>query len=212
MALDCRSGRGLKELVPAVRDTLSDLLAKRKARGMESRPIRMMIVGVPNVGKSSLINRLAGSKRVKVEDRPGVTRGKQWVRLESGIELLDMPGVLWPKFDDKQVGERLAYTGAIKDDVYDLEWVAMRFLDLLRNRYPKLLEERFKVTPNDSEGLEPYDLLELVGKKRGMMMSGGVVNTERAAITVLDEFRSGKIGRISLERPHTAVQDSSQQL
>ena len=197
LALDCRSGRGLKELVPAVR---------------ESRPIRMMIVGVPNVGKSSLINRLAGSKRVKVEDRPGVTRGKQWVRLESGIELLDMPGVLWPKFDDKQVGERLAYTGAIKDDVYDLEWVAMRFLDLLRNRYPKLLEERFKVTPNDSEGLEPYDLLELVGKKRGMMMSGGVVNTERAAITVLDEFRSGKIGRISLERPHTAVQDSSQQL
>lgn len=150
LALDCRSGRGLKELVPAVRDTLSDLLAKRKAKGMESRPIRMMIVGVPNVGKSSLINRLAGSKRVKVEDRPGVTRGKQWVRLESGIELLDMPGVLWPKFDDKQVGERLAYTGAIKDDVYDLEWVAMRFLDLLRNRYPKLLEERFKVTPNDS--------------------------------------------------------------
>ena len=141
LALDCRSGRGLKELVPAVREVLADLLAKRKAKGMQSRPIRMMIVGVPNVGKSSLSNRLAGSKRVKVEDRPGVTRGKQWVRLESGIELLDMPGVLWPKFDDKQVGERLAYTGAIKDDVYDMEWVAMRFLDLLRSRYPKLLQE-----------------------------------------------------------------------
>lgn len=204
LALDCRSGRGLKELVPAVRETLADLLAKRRARGMESRPVRMMIVGVPNVGKSSLINRLAGGKKVKVEDRPGVTRGKQWVRLENGIELLDMPGVLWPKFDDKQVGERLAYTGAIKDDVYDLEWVAMRFLALLRERYPQLLAERFKVTAEESADLEPYDLLELVGRKRGMMMSGGVVNTERAAITVLDEFRSGKIGRISLERPHTA--------
>lgn len=205
LALDCRSGRGLKELVPAVRETLADLLAKRRARGMESRPIRMMIVGVPNVGKSSLINRLAGGKKVKVEDRPGVTRGKQWVRLENGIELLDMPGVLWPKFDDKQVGERLAYTGAIKDDVYDLEWVAMRFLALLRERYPQLLAERFKVTAEESAELEPYDLLELVGRKRSMMMSGGVVNTERAAITVLDEFRSGKIGRISLERPHTAT-------
>lgn len=205
LALDCRSGKGLKELVPAVRETLADLLAKRRARGMESRPIRMMIVGVPNVGKSSLINRLAGGKKVKVEDRPGVTRGKQWVRLENGIELLDMPGVLWPKFDDKQVGERLAYTGAIKDDVYDLEWVAMRFLALLRERYPQLLAERFKVTAEESAELEPYDLLELVGRKRGMMMSGGVVNTERAAITVLDEFRSGKIGRISLERPHTAT-------
>lgn len=211
LALDCRSGRGLKDLVPAVRETLSDLLEKRKAKGMASRPIRMMIVGVPNVGKSSLINRLAGGKKVKVEDRPGVTRGKQWVRLESGIELLDMPGVLWPKFDDKQVGERLAYTGAIKDDVYDLEWVAMRFLDLLRKRYPKLLEERFKVSAEESQDLEPYDLLELVGKKRGMMMSGGVVNTERAAITVLDEFRSGKIGRISLESPHTAVRESDNQ-
>ena len=211
LALDCRSGRGLKELVPAVREVLADLLAKRKAKGMQSRPIRMMIVGVPNVGKSSLINRLAGSKRVKVEDRPGVTRGKQWVRLESGIELLDMPGVLWPKFDDKQVGERLAYTGAIKDDVYDMEWVAMRFLDLLRSRYPKLLQERFKVTEQEYEGLEPFDLLELVGKKRGMMLSGGVVNTERAAITVLDEFRSGKIGRISLERPHTAAQTAVQE-
>ena len=212
LALDCRSGKGLKELVPAVRETLADLLAKRRARGMESRPIRMMIVGVPNVGKSSLINRLAGGKKVKVEDRPGVTRGKQWVRLENGIELLDMPGVLWPKFDDKQVGERLAYTGAIKDDVYDLEWVAMRFLALLRERYPQLLEERFKVTAEESADLEPYDLLELVGKKRGMMMSGGVVNTERVAITVLDEFRSGKIGRISLERPHTAtVQPDSEE-
>ena len=206
LALDCRSGRGVKELIPAVKDTLKDLLEKRKARGMESRPIRMMIVGVPNVGKSSLINRLAGGKKAKVEDRPGVTRGKQWVRLANGIELLDMPGVLWPKFEDKQVGERLAYTGAIKDDVFDIEWVAMRLLAQLCKRYPDYVQDRFKITPEEAEGLEPFDLLELAGKKRGMMMSGGVVNTERAAITVLDEFRAGKIGRISLERPHTATQ------
>ena len=121
-----------------------------------------------------------------------------------------MPGVLWPKFDDRQVGERLAYTGAIKDDVYDLEWVAMRFLDLLRQRYPQLLQQRFKVTEQEYEGLEPFDLLELVGKKRGMMLPGGVVNTERAAVTVLDEFRSGKIGRISLERPHAAQEKERQ--
>ena len=146
-----------------------------------------------------------------MEDRPGVTRGKQWVRLESGIELLDMPGVLWPKFDDRQVGERLAYTGAIKDDVYDLEWVAMRFLDFLRGHYPLLLQQRFKVTKQEYAGLEPFDLLELVGRKRGMMLPGGVVNTERAAITVLDEFRAGKIGRISLERPHTARQSEQSQ-
>lgn len=201
LALDCKTGKGLNQLLPAVRETLHDLLERRAQRGMASRPIRMMIVGVPNVGKSSLINRLAGGKRAKVEDRPGVTRGKQWVRLDNGIELLDMPGVLWPKFEDRQVGERLAYTGAVKDDVYDIEWAAMRFLAFLREKYPQLLLQRYKVTPQETEGLEPFDLLELVGRKRGMMVSGGQVNTERAAITVLDEFRSGKIGRITLERP-----------
>lgn len=211
LALDCPLGQRAQRAGSCSAGGAGRPACQTQSQGMQSRPIRMMIVGVPNVGKSSLINRLAGSKRVKVEDRPGVTRGKQWVRLESGIELLDMPGVLWPKFDDKQVGERLAYTGAIKDDVYDMEWVAMRFLDLLRSRYPKLLQERFKVTEQEYEGLEPFDLLELVGKKRGMMLSGGVVNTERAAITVLDEFRSGKIGRISLERPHTAAQTAVQE-
>ena len=170
---------------------------------MTGKNIRMMIVGVPNVGKSSLINRLSGSKRAKVEDRPGVTRGKQWVRLENGIELLDMPGVLWPKFDDKTVGERLAYTGAVKDVVYDIEWVGMRFLAFLRENYPHYLEQRYKVAREETQGLEPFELLELVGRKRGMLLSGGMVNTERAAITVMDEFRSGKIGRITLERPKT---------
>lgn len=201
LALDCKSGKGLNQLIPTVKETLKDLLERRAEKGMAGRPIRMMIVGVPNVGKSSLINRLAGSRRAKVEDRPGVTRGKQWVHLESGMELLDMPGVLWPKFDDKTVGERLAYTGAIKDDVFDIEWVSMRFLNMLKNKYPQYLEERFKITPEETLGLEPYALLELAGKKRGMMLQGGIINTERAAIIVLDEFRSGKIGRITLERP-----------
>ena len=203
--IDCKSGSGLKQFVPAVREILKDEIARRQAKGMSGKAIRMMICGVPNVGKSSLINRLSGSKRAKVEDRPGVTRGKQWVKLENGIELLDMPGVLWPKFEDKSVGERLAYTGAVKDTVYDLEWVAMRFLAFLRDKYPQYLEQRYKVKAEECADLEPYDLLELVGRKRGMLVSGGEVNTERAAITVMDEFRSGKIGRITLERPRSAT-------
>lgn len=209
IAVDCKSGKGLNQFIPAVRGALTDVMKRREEKGMSGRPIRIMIVGVPNVGKSSLINRLAGGKKAKVEDRPGVTRGKQWVRLESGVELLDMPGVLWPKFDDKTVGERLAYTGAIKDDVYDMEWVAMRFLYFILQRYPSLVEQRFKVTKQETESLEPFQLLELVGKKRGMILPGGLINTERAAIMVLDEFRSGKIGRITLERPAKHVHEEA---
>ena len=199
LALDCRSGKGLKELVPAVRQELHDLLEKRKARGMESRPIRMMIVGVPNVGKSSLINRLAGGKRVKVEDRPGVTRGKQWVRLESGIELLDMPGVLWPKFDDRQVGERLAYTGAIKDDVLDRETLAANFLVRLRALYPEAIKQRYKLDPEAD--LAGWELLEQAAKNRGFLAGRGEYDTERMSAVLLDEFRGGKLGRITLELP-----------
>lgn len=206
LCIDCRSGAGLKQFTPAVRELLKEELERRRAKGLSDKNLRIMICGVPNVGKSSLINRLSGSRRAKVEDRPGVTRGKQWVRLDNGMELLDMPGVLWPKFEDKSVGERLAYTGAVKDTVYDLEWVAMRFLAFLREKYPQLLQQRYKVSPEESQDLEPYDLLCLVGKKRGMLLSGGEVNTERAAITVMDEFRSGRIGCISLERPRTATQ------
>ena len=201
IATDCRSGKGLKAFLPLVRHTLADELARRDAKGMSGKPIRMMIVGVPNVGKSSLINRLAGSRRAKVEDRPGVTRGRQWVSLEGGIDLLDMPGVLWPKFEDPAVGERLAFTGAVKDDVLDLELLAMRLLWLLQADYPELLAQRYNFKPGETEGLDAYGLLCLVGKKRGMLISGGEVNTERAAITVLDEFRSGKIGRMTLESP-----------
>lgn len=198
---DCRSGRGLKAFLPAVREVLKDQLARLEEKGMGGRPIRMMVVGIPNVGKSSFINRMAGSRVAKVEDRPGVTRGKQWAKLESGAELLDMPGVLWPKFDDQEVAEHLAFTGAIKDDVMDIEMLAMRLLEVLCKDYLPLVIERYKVTAEEVEGLDGYDLLELVARKRGMLMAGGAANTERAAITVLDEFRSGKIGSISLEKP-----------
>lgn len=198
---DCRSGKGLKAFLPLVRDELSELLERRANKGMAGQPIRMMIVGIPNVGKSSLINRMAGARRTKVEDRPGVTRGRQWVAIDGGIELLDMAGVLWPKFEDPLVGERLAFTGAVKDDVIDIELLSMRLIWLLNAQYPHLIADRYHIDPAETEGLDAYGLLGLVAKKRGMLIAGGGVNTERAAIAVLDEFRSGKLGRITLESP-----------
>ena len=205
IAMDCRSGKGLNKLVPTVKEVMKKELEKRAAKGMEGKPIRIMVVGLPNVGKSSYINRVAGGKRTKVEDRPGVTRGKQWVTLEKGIDLLDMPGVLWPKFDDKTVGEHLAFTGAIKDDILDTELLAMRLADLLNREWHSLLCERYKLTDEETADIEPYDLLSLIGAKRGMKVSGGDVNTERAAAMLLDEFRGGKIGRITLEMPNELV-------
>lgn len=205
VAMDCRSGKGLNKLVPTVKEVMKKELEKRAAKGMEGKPIRMMIVGIPNVGKSSFINRVAGGKRAKVEDRPGVTRGKQWVTLEKGIDLLDMPGVLWPKFDDKTVGEHLAFTGAIKDDILDTELLAMRLADLLNREYHSLLCERYRLTDDETADIEPYDLLSLIGAKRGMKISGGEVDTERAAAMLLDEFRGGKIGRMTLEMPNELV-------
>ena len=200
LAVDCKSGKGLKSILPALKNTvLKELMDKREKNGMKGAAIRLMIVGIPNVGKSSLINKLAGSKRAKVEDRPGVTRTKQWVKLDNNTELLDMPGVLWPKFEDQSVAVRLAFTGAISDDILDIETLAMKLLSYLAENYPNSLPERYKIELSDEDtGLE---LLEKVGKKRGMMISGGEINTERAAITVLDEFRSGKLGRITLEAP-----------
>lgn len=205
IAMDCRSGKGMNKLVPTVKEVIKKELEKRAAKGMEGKPIRIMVVGIPNVGKSSFINRVAGGKRTKVEDRPGVTRGKQWVTLEKGIDLLDMPGVLWPKFDDKTVGEHLAFTGAIKDDILDTELLAMRLADLLNREWHSLLCERYKLTDEETADIEPYDLLSLIGAKRGMKVSGGDVNTERAAAMLLDEFRGGKIGRITLEMPNELV-------
>lgn len=201
VAIDCKNGRGLSDIEGAVKSVLKDELEKRERKGNASQPIRMMIVGIPNVGKSSLINKLAGSKKAKVEDRPGVTRGKQWVKLENGIELLDMPGVLWPKFEDPLVGEKLAFIGSVKDDVIDVEYMAMRLLYLFNKQYPDTMMQRYKINEGETDGLEPYDLLELVGKKRGMLISGGQINTERAAITVMDEYRQGLLGKITLEFP-----------
>ena len=195
----------LNKLVPTVKEVMKKELEKRVAKGMEGKPIRIMVVGIPNVGKSSFINRVAGGKRAKVEDRPGVTRGKQWVTLEKGIDLLDMPGVLWPKFDDKTVGEHLAFTGAIKDDILDTELLAMRLADLLNRECHSLLCARYKLTDEETANIEPYDLLSLIGAKRGMKVSGGEVDTERAAAMLLDEFRGGKIGRITLEMPNELV-------
>ena len=201
IATDCRSGSGLGQLVPVVRSVMKEELERRERRGMAGQPIRMMIVGIPNAGKSSLINRLANAKRAKVEDRPGVTRGRQWVALNGGLELLDMPGVLWPKFEDAAVGERLAFTGAIKDDIMDLELLSMRLLELLNRDYHSMLCARYGLSDEETAEVEPYDLLCLVARKRGMLLRGKEVNTERAAIAVLDEFRSGKLGRFTLELP-----------
>ncbi|WP_294409254.1 ribosome biogenesis GTPase YlqF [uncultured Ruminococcus sp.] len=209
LATDCRSGRNVNKFYPMLRELLVDDIEKWNTRGMAGRPLRLMIVGIPNVGKSSFINRLAGAKAAKVEDRPGVTRGKQWVSLDDGFELLDMPGVLWPKFDDKLVGERLAFTGAVKDVILDTEYLACRLLEFLDENYHDMLTERYGIETDDIPPAEDelagctvgYEILERIGKKRGFLVSGGEINTERAANTVLDEFRGGKIGRISLEKP-----------
>lgn len=209
LATDCKSGRGVNKFLPVLKQLLGEEIEKWNAKGMTGRPIRIMIVGIPNVGKSSFINKLSKSKRAKVEDRPGVTRGKQWVTLSEGLELLDMPGVLWPKFEDKQVGENLAFTGAIKDNVMDIEYLACRLLQFLNNGYSERIEERYGVDlsgiqPDDSvlsDCTEGYEILNRIGKKRGFLVSGGEIDTERTAITVVDEFRGGKLGRLSLEKP-----------
>ena len=201
VVIDVITDSGIKALSDAVRELMADKLERYKAKGMEGRKLRAMIVGIPNVGKSSLINRLAGGKRAKVENRPGVTVAKQWVPTEVGLDLLDMPGVLWPKFDDEIVGQNLAFTGAIRDQILDIEEIAMLLAGRLAKIAPKQLCERYKITEDDCENLDCYDLFRLIGKKRGFLVSGGEINHERTATTLLEEFRSGKIGRISLEQP-----------
>lgn len=195
---DCKSGNGLKGFLPAVKgNMLKQLIEKRRGKGIEGAPIRLMIVGIPNVGKSSFIKRMAKSKKAKVEDRPGVTRNKQWIKFGGNVELLDMPGVLWPKFEDQGVARKLAFTGAVKDDILDIEALAAFLLENLSVNYPEAVSERYKI---DKSG-DGFELLSELGRKRGMLVSGGEVNTERAAITLLDEFRSGKLGKITLELP-----------
>ena len=200
MSADCRSGKGLNAFPGLVRGTLSELIERRRARGLVGQKLRLMAVGIPNVGKSSLINRLAGGKRVRVEDRPGVTRSNTWIPCGDGFELLDTPGVLWPKFEDPAVGERLAFIGSIRDEILDTEALACSLLHYLRNTYPEQLAARYKLKGIDPE-LSDYDLLCAAAKRRGCLISGGEPDTQRAAGMLLDEFRAGKIGRISLERP-----------
>lgn len=197
LPVDCRSGKGVSRFVPLVQTVLADKIQSNLDRGMAGRALRIMVVGIPNTGKSSFINRMAGKSRAKVADKPGVTRHNQWFTIGKGIELLDTPGVLWPKFDDPVVGDRLAFTGAVKDEVMDIESLAMKLLDTLVVVEPACLAERYKLA--DYGQLDGYDLLEAIGRKRGFLGSGGTVNLERTAVTVVDEFRAGKLGRITLE-------------
>lgn len=202
IAVDCKSGRGLNKFAPAVNKVMSERINRLKAKGMVNPMMRIMIVGIPNVGKSSFINKIAKQNRAKVEDRPGVTRGNQWFTIAKNLEMLDTPGVLWPKFNDKIVGEHLAFTGAVKDQILDIELLAVRLLDFLKELKPVDFISRFKLEETDLDNIDSYELLKLIAKKRGMLISGGEVNTERAAIMLLDEFRSAKLGRITVEMPN----------
>ncbi len=201
--VESKTGKGLPALYRAVREELKEQIAGWERKGMSGRPIRVMVLGIPNVGKSSIINRMligGGAGRAEVRDKPGVTRQNRWFTIGKGFELLDTPGVLWPKFENPIVGERLAFTGAVKDEILDTEGLAGRLLEVLSGLYPQSLENRYKLKLSN-EHLAGHELLELVGRKRGMLISGGEIDTDRAAITVLDEFRGGKLGAISLEWP-----------
>lgn len=201
VVIDSSTGAGMDALSASIRELLSEKIERYKARGMEGRKLKAMIVGIPNVGKSSLINRLAGAKKAKVENRPGVTLAKQWVPTEIGIDLLDMPGVLWPKFEDSTVGENLAITGAIRDAILDTEEIAMILCMRLMSCAPEEFMTRYKLTEDQVSDLDSYDLFRLVGKKRGFLVSGGEINHTRTAEMLLEEFRSAKIGKITLEKP-----------
>lgn len=197
LAVDCKSGNGLNKYAPLLREVLKDKIASNEAKGMIGKPLRIMVVGIPNTGKSSFINKMAGRNRAKVADKAGITRHNQWFVIENGIELLDTPGVLWPKFDDPKIGDRLAFIGSVKDEVFDSETLAVRLLEVLSRDYPDRLSERYKI--DDFSELEAYEILELIGRKRGMMMRGGEIDTLRASIMLLDEYRAGKLGRITLD-------------
>ena len=198
VATDCKTKRGINEFQPAVRSVLKEKIERDAARGMK-RSLRVMIVGIPNVGKSTLINQISGRKGAKAENRPGVTRGKQWVTVDGGLLLLDTPGILWPKFEDPNVGLALAFTGAVKEDVIDVEELACRLFSLLWQRYPDAVKARYGIEmPENAQG---YELLEAAGKKRGFLLAKGEINTERMAKVLVDEYRSGKLGRLTFEMP-----------
>ena len=198
LPVDCRSGKGLEKFEPAVREVLKDKIKANADKGMAGKPLRVMVVGIPNTGKSSFINRMAGKYRAKVADKPGVTRGNQWFAIGSGIELLDTPGVLWPKFEDPQVGLKLAFIGSIKETTLDIQELAVSLLSVMQKNYPDRLEQRYKVV-DVQDVQEPYELLEMIAAKRGMLLRKGEYDTERAAVMLLDEYRSGKLGKITLD-------------
>ena len=197
---DCLTGEGINRLPDAVRDILRDRIERYEEKGMAGRHLRAMVVGIPNVGKSTLINKICGANKAKTENRPGVTRDKQWVTTKFGLDLLDMPGVLWPKFEDRIIGENLALTGAIKDDILDIEQLGCILCRRMRDLYPDNLAARYKLPEDGSwTELDDYDLLTLIGRRRGCLISGGEVDTERAANLVVDEFRAGKLGRLTID-------------
>lgn len=198
LSVDCKSGKGVNLFVPTIKNILKEKIEKAKIRGI-NKNLKVMIVGVPNVGKSSFINRLSSGKKAKVEDRPGVTRGNQWFTISKDVELLDTPGVLWPKFEDMSVGEKLAFTGAIKDQIMDVEQLAVRLLEYLNENYRASLVQRYKLENFELSEKSGAELLEIIGKKRGMLVSGGEIDIERVSIMLLDEFRSAKLGRITLD-------------
>ena len=196
---DAKTGKGVNQFSAVIKSALKEKIAQWQAKGQVGRPVRVMVVGVPNVGKSTFINKVAKRKSAKAGDRPGVTRGKQWVNVDSGLDMLDTPGILWPKFEDETTGMHLAFTGAVKDDILDTEALAAGLLELLRDRYPQSLADRYKLTADPE--LAGWELLEQAARKRGMLISGGEVDAERMSRVLLDEFRGGKLGRFTLEMP-----------
>lgn len=200
IAVDSQSGKGFSSVAPAVDSVMKDVYERERSKGIKKHSVRLIVVGIPNVGKSSFINRLSGRSATRTGDRPGITTAKQWIRISDKYELLDTPGILWPKFEDPEVAKRIAFTGGIRDEIIDTEELACLLINYLRSNYPDNLSERFKLTEDFSE-LEDYELLERIGRKRGCIVSGGNIDTVRASSIVLDDFRSAKTGRISLERP-----------
>jgi len=199
LPVDCRSGKGLSAYHNLVKRVLAEKIESNEKKGMSGKALRVMVVGIPNTGKSSFINRMSGRNRAKVADKPGVTRQNQWFAIGSGIELLDTPGVLWPKFEDPKVGDKLAFIGSVKDEILDSETMAIRLIEVLRDDYRDRLCDRYGILVEDDN--EPWEILEKIGKKRGMLVHGGEIDTERTANTLLDEYRAGRLGRITLERP-----------
>lgn len=199
IAVDCKTGKGLNKFQSACEKALSSVIERNKEKGMTGKSLRLMVVGIPNTGKSSFINRMAGKYKAVVADRAGVTKSNQWFSAGNGIELLDTPGVLWPKFEDREVGDKLAFIGSVKDEVTDIETIACRLLETLVKTRPEMIEQRYKIT--GFEDKQSWEILEMIGRKRGFLIKGGDIDTLRAATAVCDEFRGGKLGKISLELP-----------